>query len=554
MAIRNGTNQRDTLYGTDENDELYGFEGNDYLSAGAGNDTIDGGLGADFMVGGAGSDVYYVDNAGDQIVEYAGEGTYDVVYSTVSYTLSSNVEQLFLQESGGAINGYGSDTGNSIFGNSYANVIYGWGGNDTLNGGAGNDELRGGAGHDLLRGDEGDDIMIGGADNDGYNVDSAGDLVIEYAGEGTDYVSSTISYTLGANVEELFLRGSGNISGTGNELDNRLFGNSGNNVLNGGAGADVMAGGTGSDTYYVDNAGDLVSENANAGHDKVNASVSYTLGANVENLLLTGSAAINGTGNELNNHLWGNGANNTLIGGAGNDLLQGRGGTDTMIGGTGDDWFYIDSADDVVQELAGEGYDALFTSISHTLEENFEVLVLQSEGGAINGYGNGLNNEMYGNGSDNRLNGLWGDDTISGGGGNDTLLGGSGWDTLNGDAGDDVLVGGSNMDVLIGGSGADAFVFALVSDSPVSAALGDEIRDFSSAQGDFIDLSVIDARSDVSGNQAFSYLGDAAFSGTAGELRFAGGLLEADTDGNGSADFRVQVTGVTSLSAGDFLL
>jgi Ca2+-binding RTX toxin-like protein len=170
-----------------------------------------------------------------------------------------------------------------------------------------------------------------------------------------------VTYTLSANIENLTLTGTGAINGTGNGLDNILTGNSANNTLTGGAGndaldggtgSDTLKGGTGNDTYIVNSTGDIVTENANEGTDTVKSSIAWTLGSNVENLTLTGTGAINGTGNTLNNVLLGNSANNTLSGGAGNDTLDGNTGTDTLTGGSGNDTYVFNRGygQDTVQE------------------------------------------------------------------------------------------------------------------------------------------------------------------------------------------------------------
>jgi Ca2+-binding RTX toxin-like protein len=240
--------------------------------------------------------------------------------------------------------------------------------------------------------------MSGGAGDDTYVVDNAGDTVAENANEGIDTVQSSLTYILGANVENLTLMGTTAINGTGNALDNVLTGNSGANVLTGGAGNDT----------YVVGTGDTVAEQANAGIDTVQSAITWTLGANLENLTLIGTTAINGTGNTLDNVLAGNSAANVLTGGAGND---------TYVIGTGDS----------LVENSGAGTDTVQSSITYTLGTNLENLTLIGTA-AINGTGNASNNMMSGNSANNVLTGLGGNDTYSygRGGGQDIVIDNSG--------------------------------------------------------------------------------------------------------------------------------
>ncbi len=265
----------------------------------------------------------------------------------------------------------GSSSNDRIIGNAIANVLRGGNGNDHLSGGngddslygeahndrlegeAGNDTLDGGAGNDTLIGGVGNDILIGGQGNDTYFVDSIGDVVSEAASAGIDTVNSSISYTLGANLERLTLIGNRAINGTGNALNNTITGNAANNTLNGGTGNDTLIGGQGNDTYFVDSTGDVVNEAPSAGIDTVNSSISYMLGANLEQLALTDNRAINGTGNALNNLIRGNGAANTLRGGAGNDTLNGWAGNDTLVGELGNDLLIGGAGNDRLRGGAG---------------------------------------------------------------------------------------------------------------------------------------------------------------------------------------------------------
>ena len=310
-----------------------------------------------------------------------------------------------------AINGTGNTANNVITGNSA---------NNTLNGGAGND------------------IMIGGTGDDSYFVDAVGDVVTENLNEGKDSILSYVSYTLGANIEDLSLMGTAAINGTGNSLNNYLAGNDGNNILTGGAGNDLLSGragndtlvgGIGDDSYFVDAVGDVVTENLNEGKDSILSYVSYTLGANIEDLSLMGTVAINGIGNALNNYLFGNDNNNSLTGSEGNDTLSGQAGNDTLVGGAGDDLYFVDAVGDIVTENLNEGKDRILSYVSYTLGANIEDLSLMGTV-AINGIGNALNNYLSGNNDNNILTGGEGNDTLSGGAGNDTLSGGTGIDTL----------------------------------------------------------------------------------------------------------------------------
>jgi Ca2+-binding RTX toxin-like protein len=451
----------------------------------------------------------------------------------------------------------------TITGTGGNNTLAGTSRNDIIRGLAGNDTLFGLGGHDLLDGGIGNDVMRGGAGHDVYVVTSIRDVAVESAGQGLDLVRSSVSYTLRAHVENLTLTGEA-LNGTGNSLNNVIVGNSaanllrgfaGNDTLNGnggadrvdgGSGSDRMFGGSGNDIYYVDSTRDRVIESSGRGTDTVMSSVTFTLGSHVENLTLTGNLPTHGIGNNLNNVITGNGATgNVLHGLGGNDTLFGGDGKDTLYGGAGNDTYIATCRCDTFVENAGEGTDLVTSSVNFYLlpTPNIENLTLTGAV-AIEGFGNEATNVITGNVADNLLQGFGGDDTISGG------------------VGDDILVGGAGRDQLGGGLGDDTFRYDGVADSPASPLwnLADIILDFT--HDDKIDLSAMDADETSVVDNAFTFVGVEDFKGVAGELRYEsltiGGVeysvVEADIDGDGTADMQVLAAGNVTFVETDFVL
>ena len=553
-----GSDVADVIEGGGGEDFIDGRAGDDALTAGAGNDEIDGGSGSDTMSGGSGDDVYHVDTTADVVAESGGDGT-DTVASTVDYSLGQNVENLSLGD------GASSGTGNAL-----DNVIEANSGDNALSGGAGNDTLEGGAGNDTVIGGDGNDLIVGGsgAGNDTYRGGNGIDTV-RYTSAVTGISVNLAAGTASGNeIGQDRVLGVENVIGgqsgdtiQGNVFANRIDGYTGNDMitsgfgndtLDGGLGADSLAGGSGNDTYVVDQPGDIVVEAAGMGVDSVLAGVSWTLGLYQENLTLSGDAASAGTGNSLGNAISGNAGANLLSGGAGADVLRGQdgndtldGGTsnDTMFGGTGNDTYRVDSAGDVVTELAGAGTDTVNAVLSFTLGAAQEILQLLGVA-ALDGTGNALDNTLRGNGGGNLLSGLQGSDKLFGAAGADTLAGGLGKDFLS------------------GGTGNDVFVFGDAADSGPFQAGRDVIQDFQQGQ-DLIDLSAIDANAVTTGTQeTFTFIGSSAFSATdaTGQLRFATdtvtgiGTLYGSTDADAQAEFSIQLNGISNLTGPDLFL
>jgi serralysin len=434
--------------------------------------------------------------------------------------------------------------GRTITGDEAANRLTGTLGDDVLYGLGGADVLSGDGGDDLLDGGTGADAMSGGNGNDIYVVDNVADSVSETsAAGGVDRVESSVSFTLGTNLENLVLTGNADSNGTGNSQNNQLTGNSGNNVLDGKAGLDTFAGGSGNDTYRLDMEGELanVTENAGQGTDTLtvlyaNPSAAKSIAltgnlANIENVLLSGAGLFNVLGNGLANLLTGNALANRLDGAAGSD---------TLIGGAGGDTYVVDRVGDVPVEtssLASE-IDTVESWVSWGLGANLENLTLLGSGN-LAATGNALNNTLTGNAGANRLDGGLGADILLGGagddryvvdnlgdkvyetttsqfdaGGTDTVESSINWtlgnfvenltltgsgnlsgtgnalaNTLRGNAGINVLDGNAGVDVLDGGEGSDIYLVGLASDHAAaeiadSGNVGsDEVRFAASTSG-----------------------------------------------------------------------
>jgi Ca2+-binding RTX toxin-like protein len=512
----------------------------DTLTGNNGNNRLDGLFGNDTLRGGLGSDVYGVNSAADAVIELAnaGEDTIETSLSTFSLAAIANVERLTYIE----LNTFVGQ------GNALANRIQGGIFNDRF--------LVDAGGNDAFIGLDGTDIMdfrtsaAGATINLTTNAHGGAALGDSFSSIETFYGSNTAVDTMTGNAAANRFEGFGgndNLSGlAGNDA---LLGGNGNDTMNGGTGIDSMSGGIGNDTYIVDHAADATIESASAGTDNVQASIAHTLRVNVENLVLTGSGNINGTGNTLAN---------TITGNSGSNILNGLTGADSMTGLAGNDTYYVDSAADTTIEAAGAGIDIVRSSVNHTLGANIEKLYLLA--GAQNGSGNTLSNFIYGNTLGNTLNGFAGADRLSGLQGNDTYIVDSAGDlvfeTIAGAAGgtDTVqssvnhtlatnvenltLTAGTNINgtgntlanVIVGGSGNN-FIDGKLGNDTLTGGLGNDQFLFSTTLG----ASNIDTITDFSVPNDTIRLDDAVFTGlTAGNYitaaQFTIGAAAADAD------------------------
>jgi Ca2+-binding RTX toxin-like protein len=415
-----GTDNSETIVGTPDSDIIDARGGDDIVYGQDGHDTIDGGTGADLMDGGTGHDTYYVDDAGDVVIDAfeANQPLHngDVIRTAISFTLTEDQHIEVLS---------GIPTGTdpiNLTGNSRAQGISGNSGDNVLNGGGGADDLEGRGGDDT------------------FYIVSGNETIFEYPDLGRDVVYSPVSYILAADtsVEVLSttaLGGTDPINFAGNTLAQAIYGNAGANIIIGRGGADYMVGFGGDDTYYLSNGGEYVAENAGEGRDVIYTSASYALaaGSHVEALAadgILGTDAINLRGNEFNNEVYGNNGANMLNGGGGGDYLVGWGGNDTYL---------VFGGGEIVVENAGSGRDVVYSTVGYVLAAGTSVEALSTDSiigtNAIDLTGNELAQEVYGNNGANTLNGGAGGDYLAGFGGADnfaftTALGGGNVDHL----------------------------------------------------------------------------------------------------------------------------
>lgn len=346
-------------------------------------------------------------------------------------------------------------------------------------------------------------FLRGGAGDDVYVIDrempgTAG--IVENLDEGFDIIRSHVSLSLPSNVEQLILRGSADLTGQGNSANNSLIGNLGANILAGLKGDDFLNAGGGSG-----------------------------------NLLLGGRG---------NDRLCATSGDNVLRGGAGDDSFLVYGGDNRLFGGVGNDDFSVGEGANLI--FGGPRTDSVSFNLSSVGVTVYMGANKKNAGGAEGVRLKGIEN----------LSGSDFDDLLAGDGGNNQLSGGFGNDTLRGGGGDDTLISSYGTDILRGGTGADTFRFelALFQDG---ANIRNVIADFAKGT-DVIDLSSIDADRNTFGDQAFTFIGTAAFSGTAGELRSfqKGGdtRFEIDVDGDGVLDLSITLIGLVTLTADDFIL
>jgi Ca2+-binding RTX toxin-like protein len=505
-----GTNASEFIWGYEGDDIILGLGGDDHILPGTGNNFIDGGDGNDSLDYTSYVPPWYANLHGVEVDLAAGTAHKQYFSYNPNSDPAANQTDIFFNIE----NVSGSNYNDYLFGDGGDNKLYGWGGNDELHGRGGFDHLEGMDGNDLLDGGQGPDVLDGGDGIDTAYYASAPSAVNVSLDSGKGYWGDSAGDIL-YNIENL----------TGSAFDDSLVGDGNANVLQGGNGDDYLKGGGGADTLKGGDGSDTIAY----GDSNIGVYVSLFSGA-AFNGTATGDqfdSIENLTGSYHGDMLEGDEYVNTLQGLGGDDVLQGYGDADTIDGG--------DGIDTVIYGGSVLGVTvSLLTGVAHGGDAEGDKLI-----------------------SIENLRGSSHDDTLVGNNDANVLEGWGGKDHLKGAGGADTLIGGAAADQMWGGAGGDKFVLEALSDSGTNAANMDVIFDFNAAQGDSIDVHSIDANATLAGNQAFAFIGEAAFSAP-GQIRYYDNgvdtFIELNTGNDLAADAAIHLSGLHTPDASWFVL
>ncbi len=563
-------------------------------------EAISGGFGMDRLILSAAGTVNLTGAVVTGIDEFRGTSGVD------SFIFTGVADGQIINTLAGADSVTGSLGNDTINSGADADTVNAGAGNDSVTGEAGDDKLSGQDGNDILNGGTGVDTLDGGAGNDTFRVSFVADIsgLAESINGGSD-IDRLDFQTLGAtgavnltkailtSIEELAVN-SNDVTLTAAQLgaftdliggfamDRLILSAAGTADLTDAeiTGIDEIRGSSGSDIINITNVAHGQFIDGRAGNDTI-------------------------TGGSNGDSLWGDIGADKIDGGAGNDFIRGGQDADTLSGGIGYDVFQIQQISDIsgLAEVINGGNDldrldfatlgavgavnltaVKFTSVEELLISNNTVTLTSGQLGSfltitggfaverlqisnsgpadltdavitgideIRGMGGANVITLTGVATGQTVNAMAGDDTVRGGNGNDFLSGNDGNDLLFGDLGNDSLNGGLGKDTMTGGFGVDTFVFNGANESVVGANT-DVIVDFVHGE-DVIDLRGVDANVNAAGDQAFSFI-TTAFTGVAGQLRYSGGQILGDLDGNKTTDFQISLTGAPVVTASDFLL